>query len=410
MNKYNLATENIFLSEENILWLRKQLMYKFGLHRKGGNVLVKKMAYNFINENIERLVGDYDLRHLMNYSSPINHLGVEPDVHQQVRCLNAQFLQDRYEFIVQSILDLQSGTHGDWHDRKVYGTVAVSDVYPASSRTQYFGHGSDEGSNPRGIIATDNINQYTPMGVIPPSLDPVASWNRPSHPIQMRDDMAGKDGAEVGAFAGAHYSTPLQQSNFAYSYQYNDDNDGPDDNGDIDQSLAPVNTMTGNKAANSSNHMKQLVGNNYYKTLNSEKLWVGPEGRFDPNTYDDVAYEQILYDMGQGSISSDDLSKRDRPKYYQTSLHNRPYQRDADEALSGFEYENVSNSGRSLSRDYDMDSLHCRINKTCNPCFDDKRNQQNRHRSFGPQDPYKNQTSYIANIRMGKQQNKQKKK
>lgn len=312
MNKYNLSTENIFRSEENILWLKSQLMKRFGVNVKGGNRKVKLMAYNFINESIGQLVGDYNLRHLMDYSSPIVFLGVEPDVYRQVRCLNAQFLQDRYEFISQSILDLQSATHGDWHDRKIYGTVGISDVYPASGRTTYFGFGSNEGSNRAGIINTDVSNQRTPLGITRPSLDPVASWDRESHPIQMRDDSGGKDGAEVGAAAGPHYSTPLQKSNFAYTYQYNDDNSGIADDGSSDNRVDAIDVRIGNDVAASSNHMKTLVGNNYYKSLNAEQLWKGPDGgsSFDPNDYGagGAQYEKILYDMSQGNVRSSDIS------------------------------------------------------------------------------------------------------
>jgi hypothetical protein len=402
MNRYNLITENIFRSEENILWLKKMLMKRFGIDKKGGNKKVKLMAYNFINENIERLVGDYNLRHLMDYSSPINYIGVEPDIHRQVRCLNAQFLQDRYEFITASILDLQSGTHGDWQDRKIYGTVGVSDVYPASGRTQYFGFGSSEGSNKAGIIATDLNKQRTPLGVVKPSLDPVASWDRVTQPIQMRDDSAGKDGAEVGAAAGPHYSTPLQTSNFAYTYQYNDNNDGIADDGSSDLRINHVDTRTSNDVAAASWHMKALVGNNYYKSLNAEKLWNGPDGgsSFDPNDYGSggAQYEKLLYDMSQGSVRSSDVSKRDTPKYWERSLYGRSYQRDVDEALSGSEYGNLSETGKPMNRGYDMSSLLCRVESKGNTCTDDKRPQQNRHRAFGPEDPYKNQTSYMADI------------
>ena len=404
MNKYNVATENIFRSEENILWLKKQLMGKFGVNKKGGNRKVKTMVYNFVNENIERLVGDYNLRHLMDYSSPINFIGVEPDVHRQVRCLNAQFLQDRYEFIIASILDLQSGTHGDWQDRKIYGTVGVSDVYPASGRTQYFGYGSSEGSNRAGIITTDLNKQQTPLGMVKPSLDPVASWDRVTQPIQMRDDSAGKDGAEVGAAAGAHYSTPLQKSNFAYTYQYNDNGDGVADDGSSDNRVSQMDTMTGNDVASSSNHVKTFVGNNYYKSMNAEQTWKGPDGgsTFDPNDYGfgGAEYEKVLYSMSQGSVRSSDVSKRDTPKFWERSLYTRPYQRDVDEALSGAEYGNISETGKPMSRTYDMSSLLCRIESKGNVCNNDKRIQQNRHRAFGPEDPYKNQPSYLGDIDM----------
>lgn len=402
MNKYNLATENIFRSEENILLLKGLLMRRFGINIKGGNRKVKTMAYNFINENIERLVGDYNLRQLMDYSSPINYIGVEPNIHRQVRCLNAQFLQDRYEFICQSILDLQSGTHGDWHDRKIYGTVGVSDVYPASGRTQYFGYGSSEGSNKAGIINTDLNKQQTPLGIINPSLDPVASWDRVTQPIQMRDDSMGKDGAEVGAAAGPHYSTPLQKSNFAYTYQFNDNGDGIADDGSSDNRIANVDLRVGNETASTSNHMKSLVGNNYYKTMNAEKLIQGPDGSssFDPNDYSGggAKYEQLLYNMSQGSIRSSDISKRDTPKYWERSLYTRPYQRDVDEALSGAEYDNVDVEGKAMNRGYDMSSLLCRIESKANACANDKRPQQNRHRAYGPADPYKNQPGYMAEI------------
>jgi hypothetical protein len=401
MNKYNVATANLFKSEENILWLKKQLMIKFGLHKPGGNKIVKRSVYNFINENIERLVGDFDIKQLMNYSSPINHPGIEPDIYSQTKCINNLFLQDRYDFISQNILDNQSGSHGDFYDRKIYGTVGISDVYPASGRTQYFGYGSAEGSNSYGIINTDNNNQLTPMGLIKPSLDPVASWDRTSRPIQMRDDSKGKDGAEVSTNAGAHYSTPLQNSSFNYSFEYNDDNDGVNDGND---DLYNIDTQTGNKSLASSHHIQALVGNDYYKALNSQQLWRGPNGNdstFDPDDFNNggAEYEQVLFNIGQGNVRSGDLSKRDTPKYYERSLSSRPYQYDVDESLSGFEYENMSESGKPLSRDYDMNSLHCRINRRGKACVDDKRPQQNHHRAFGPSDPYKNETSYMSKLK-----------
>ena len=367
MNKWNLMTENIFRSEENVMWLRRRLMMRYGLHKKGGNLATKRLAYNFINEAIGDLVSNYDLRHLMNYSSPVWESGTEPDVRKQVKCLNAQFLQDKYEFINQNILDMHSGAHGQWKDRKIRGTVGVSDVYPASSRTQYFGMGSGESSNSMGIIATDNYKQRTPMGTVPPSNNPEGSWNRVSRPVQMRDDAKGRDDASASFEKGM----PLQQSNFAYTYEFGE---GDKMDGDVDVS-------TGTDAAAGSYHMNTLVGNNYYRILNNENAQRG-EGMFNPNISQGADYEKLLFEISQGRVRSSDLSKRDTPKYYEQSIHSRPYQRDASEVLDGAEFENVTPNGRIASHGYDTESIHCRVNRRTNVCYNDKRNKPNRLVAF----------------------------
>jgi len=418
MNKYNIMTENIFRSEENILWLKKQLMAKFGYRNKNDLPKLAKpnrMAFNFINENVDRLVGDYDLSQLLTYSTPIG----EPDPYRQAQCINSQFLQDRVEFIKQNIIDLQSGAYGQWYDRKPYKTVTLTDHLPVSGKTTYFGFGSTEGSNPKGIITVDNYKQYTPMGVINPSLDPVGTWNMmASGPLQARDDIHGKEGAENSMVAGAHYKSPLQKSSFAYSYEYNDDANGGDGvytNPDgLDESVNP----TGNEAAASSNHYNELVNNSMYKIMNNEKLWTGDNEAtttinsgntgssltsFDPDDRSDLAVEELLYNIGQGYVRNSDISNRDKPRFYEVPIGRRHYNRDVDEVLSGAEFENVNENGRAMSRDFDMTSYRCRVNQNSSVCYDDLRADSNKFRTTP--DPYKPHLSFRAGLDFSPKQN-----